>query len=90
MIDHNTFSPTQDSGRDDGLETTSDVDVQSLVYQELPARLTNPLKLVALLRMQFGVGKYDVSVSNERLLPRVLLQRPPEMASNSEKYMYGI
>lgn len=66
MIHRETTPITPDSDRDDGLETTSEMDGQSLVYQELPARLTNPVKLVALLRMQFGVGKYDVSVSNKR------------------------
>ncbi|KAK4443013.1 hypothetical protein QBC34DRAFT_259571, partial [Podospora aff. communis PSN243] len=30
--------------------------------QELPARGTNPLKLVAFLRTQFGVGQYRVSM----------------------------
>lgn len=89
MIDHSTFSTTQDSDRDDGLETTSEMDGQSLVYQELPARLTNPVKLVALLRMQFGVGKYDVSVSNERTIPPVLLRRFRGFASNCENYMHG-
>ncbi|CCC11727.1 hypothetical protein SMACR_12743 [Sordaria macrospora] len=62
MIHQETTPITPDSDRDDGLETTSEMDGQSLVYQELPARLTNPVKLVALLRMQFGVGKYDVSM----------------------------
>ncbi|KAK3487576.1 uncharacterized protein B0T23DRAFT_209544 [Neurospora hispaniola] len=39
------------------------LDNQDLVYQELPARITNPVKLVALLRMEFGIGRFDVSVS---------------------------
>ncbi|KAK0706103.1 hypothetical protein B0T26DRAFT_654844 [Lasiosphaeria miniovina] len=30
--------------------------------QELPARNTNPLKLIALLREQFGLGQYRISM----------------------------
>ena len=44
-------------------EVSSGNQGQSFVYQELPARITNPVKLAALLRTQFGVGKYEVSVS---------------------------
>ncbi|KAK0648664.1 hypothetical protein B0T16DRAFT_371138 [Cercophora newfieldiana] len=31
--------------------------------QELPASCTNPLKLIALLREQFGLGRYEVVMS---------------------------
>ena len=67
-----TFSTSTDSksnnnGNDANVEgkpeVTSDNQGQSFVYQELPARITNPVKLAALLRTQFGDGKYEVSVS---------------------------
>lgn len=50
-------------------DTVHQLDDLGLVYQELPVRVTNPVKLVALLRMQFGVGKYEVCVSGKNNIP---------------------
>ncbi|KAK4171487.1 hypothetical protein QBC36DRAFT_170323, partial [Triangularia setosa] len=36
--------------------------VQLECTQNLPARATNPLKLVAFLRSQFGLGRYEISM----------------------------
>ncbi|KAK3400006.1 hypothetical protein B0T20DRAFT_434669 [Sordaria brevicollis] len=43
-------------------EVSSGNQGQGFVYQELSARITNPVKLAALLRAQFGDGQYEVSM----------------------------
>lgn len=69
MAIRNNCSTTSDASRanesDTSVDSSLDTENQDLVYQELPARITNPVKLVALLRMEFGIGRYDVSVSKE-------------------------
>ncbi|KAK0662973.1 hypothetical protein QBC41DRAFT_195874, partial [Cercophora samala] len=30
--------------------------------QNIPARATNPVKLIALLRSEFGLGRYEISM----------------------------
>ncbi|KAK0726253.1 hypothetical protein B0T21DRAFT_371274 [Apiosordaria backusii] len=36
--------------------------IQLECTQNLPAKATNPLKLIALLRSQFGLGRYEISM----------------------------
>lgn len=61
--DNKSINSDNNENMDGKPEVSSENQGQSFVYQELPARITNPVKLAALLRTQFGVGKYEVSVS---------------------------
>jgi hypothetical protein len=40
--------------------------------QEIPARAMNPLKLMALLREEFGLGRYEISVSKDCSIGKLL------------------
>ncbi|KAL0472491.1 hypothetical protein QR685DRAFT_522170 [Neurospora intermedia] len=60
--DNKSINSDNNENMDGKPEVSSENQGQSFVYQELPARITNPVKLAALLRTQFGVGKYEVSM----------------------------
>lgn len=40
--------------------------------QKVPARVVNPLKLMALLREEFGLGRYEISVSKDCSIGKLL------------------
>ena len=58
--------------------------------QEISARVMNPLKLMALLREEFGLGRYEISVSTDCSIGKLLACRTVLTARQMVRSVYNI